>query len=403
MHAVINNYRYLRLFIGDKVMQNSKKKVFSVLIPDGESWLAYSVQSCLAQVPGIELNVLSNNVWDPMRFSRYTRQFLSYSQKGNDDEAKLTAIYDAVKKTQADIVLPVDTETIRLLSLHSASLKTMTALAPVPEVEAIDIAANKWLLAEWLQKHQIACPITLLYQAGPDFEQALNALVFPVLLKPTQQIGDEIGVGGRGIHVFDNPSALLEFCKKNTTIEYVVQPFIKGYDMGCNVLCRAGKIDAYTIQKGFMAGRERFQPAAGIDFIDNADVYALISQLVAKMNWTGVANFDLRYDEQEQQVKVLEINPRFWGSLLGSFCAGVNYPYLSCLAGLGMDIPQTDIKPLRYVNGEAATAMLYQRFIKHKRQGEYFDNSALDFMIQDPVPKLVASCFKGYAKVMSRF
>lgn len=382
-------------------MKISKNKVFSVLIPDGESWLAYSVQSCLAQVPGIELNVLSSNAWDPMRFSRYTRQFFSYSQKGNDDEVKLAAIYDAVDKARIDIVLPVDTETIRLLSVHRASLPSKTALALVPEVEAIDIAANKGLLANWLQAHKIPCPITLLYQASDDFEQALNTLTFPVLLKPTQQIGDDIGVGGRGIQIFDNPSALLEFCKKNTASEYVVQPFIKGYDMGCNVLCREGKIEAYTIQKGFMAGRKRFQPAAGIDFIENTGVYDVVRELAAKINWTGVANIDLRYDEQEQQVKVLEINPRFWGSLLGSYCAGVNYPYLSCLAGLGRDLPRIDIKPLRYVNGEAAASLLYQRFIQGKRECVHFDSSALDFMIKDPMPKVVASCVKGYVKVIS--
>jgi predicted ATP-grasp superfamily ATP-dependent carboligase len=382
-------------------MKNSKKKIFSVLIPDGESWLAYSVQSCLAQVPGIELNVLSNNAKDPMRFSRYTREFLSYSCKGNDDETKLTAIYDAVKKTQADIVLPVDTQTIRLLSAHSASLQSIAALALVPTVEAIDIAANKWLLAEWLKEHQIACPVTILYRPGPAFEQELSTLTFPVLLKPTQQIGD-LGIGGRGIKIFDTPSELLEFCNENIMIEYIVQAFIKGYDMCCSVLCREGKIEAYTIQKGFMASHVRFKPDVGTDFIDNTDAYDVIKNLVAKMNWTGVANFDLRYDEEDQQVKVLEINPRFWGSLLGSFCAGVNFPYLSCLAGLGQTIPKTDFKPIRYVTGEAAAAILYQRFIGHKTKAMYYDNSALNFIAKDPMPKLVESGFKGYAKLMSK-
>jgi predicted ATP-grasp superfamily ATP-dependent carboligase len=383
-------------------MKNSKaKKAFSVLIPDGESWLSYSVQSCLAQIPGLEVIVLSSNTLDPMRFSRYTHQFYSYAQNGNGDEAKLAAIFDTVKRTKVDVVLPVDTQTKRLLSTHRESLQALTTVAPIPDVEAIDIASNKWLLAKWLQKHQLPCPATILYRADHMFEHALNVLSFPVLLKPTQQVG-EVGIGGRGIQIFDNPSALLEFCRNNAEVEYVVQSFINGYDIDCSVLCRNGKIEAHTIQKGFMGGRSRFDPPAGIDLLHDDKTYDVIKALVAKMNWTGIAHFDLRYDEQDQQVKVIEINARFWGSLFGSFCAGVNFPYLTCLAGLGQAVPKTGFQPLRYVNGDAAVRILYQRFIGKRQAGTCFDHSALDFMIKDPLPKVVAYCFKAYSKAISK-
>ncbi|SJM89514.1 putative Carbamoylphosphate synthase large subunit [Crenothrix polyspora] len=383
-------------------MKNSKEKeTFSVLIPDGESWLSYSVQSCLAQIPGVEVIVLSNNTLDPMRFSRHTRQFYSYDQNVDDGQAKLAAIYDTLKRTKVDVVLPIDTQTMRLLSEHKASVQALTAIAPIPDVEAIDIASNKWLLAKWLQEHQLPCPATLLYRADKKFEQALQTLSFPVLLKPTQQVGD-VGIGGRGIHIFDHPAALIEFCKDNATVEYVVQPFINGYDIDCSVLCQDGKIEAYTIQKGFMGGRGRFDPPAGIDLLHDDQTYDVINALVAKMNWTGIAHFDLRYDEQDQQVKVIEINARFWGSLLGSLCAGVNFPYVACLAGLGRAIPKTSFRPLRYVNGGAAAKIRYQQCIGKKPAGVYFDHSALDFMMKDPWPKVVSYCFKAYSKAVSK-
>jgi predicted ATP-grasp superfamily ATP-dependent carboligase len=382
-------------------MKNSKNKVFSVLIPDGESWLAYSVQSCLAHIPGVKIIVLSNNAWDPMRFSRYTSQFFSYVGQGGDD-AKLAAIQNTLKRTHVDVVLPVDTTTMRLLSLHRPSLPANIALAPLPKVEAIDIAENKWLLAKWLQKHRIPCPATLLYRADSSFEQALYKLAFPVLLKPTQQIAD-IGSGGRGIHIFDQPTALLEFCKENTSVEYVVQSFISGYDIDCSVLCREGKIEAYTIQKGFLAGSERFKPPAGIYFLENAKVYAVVKALVEKMNWTGIAHFDLRYDEHDQQVKVIEINARFWGSLLGSFCAGVNFPYLTCLAGLGLAIPKTGFQPLRYVNGSTGVKVLCQKLLHKKQENIVFDNSALDFVIKNPLPRVFSYLLKTYTRLMPSF
>jgi predicted ATP-grasp superfamily ATP-dependent carboligase len=384
----------------DPIMKSKAENVFSVLIPDGESWLAYSVQSCLANIPGVKISVLSNNAWDPMRFSRYTEQFFSYPQA--DDEAKLAAIHDTAQRANIDIVLPVDTQTIRLLSAHNESSFLNAAISLVPKLDAMDIAANKWLLAQWLQAHHIPCPVTILCRPDLAFEQELAALRFPVLLKPIQQIGDDIGVGGRGIHIFEQPAALLEFYQQNTHIEYIVQSFINGYDMGCNVLCRAGKIEAYSIQKGFMASHIRFAPAAGIDFIENTGAYAVVSELVAKLKWTGVANFDLRYDEDDQQVKVIEINPRFWGSLLGSFCAGVNFPYLSCLAGLGLDIPEAVFHPMRYVNTGTAAKLLCQGVMHSKSQAYYFDNSALEFVIRDPLPKAWGFVTKAYAKILTQ-
>lgn len=388
------------LAIDIKIMKNLKNKVFSVLLPDGESWLSYSVQSCLAHVPGVKTIVLSSNALDPLRFSRYTQQFFSHPQQS--DAEKLQAIDDTLNRTNIDIVLPVDTKTIRLLSAHKTAIKAKTALAPLPTVDAIDTAANKWLLAQWLQKHDIPCPTTLLYQPNQTFEQALKALRFPVLIKPTQQVGD-VGIGGRGIQIFDQPSALLTFCQANTTVEYIVQPFIKGYDIDCSVLCQDGVIEAYTIQKGFMSGRGRFDPPAGIDLLHDTGVYAVVQQLVAKMNWTGIAHFDLRYDEEDQQVKVIEINARFWGSLSGSFYAGVNFPYLTCLAGLGLDIPKTEFQPLRYVNGGAALKLMSQRFLRQKNQTGYFDNSALDFMSKNPLPKAIEYGVKVGGKLMANF
>lgn len=120
---------------------------------------------------------------------------------------------------------------------------------------------NKWLLAEWLKKEDIPCPPTVLYQNNKEFEQCLHAMIFPVLVKPTK------GANGQGVVIFENPLALLNFFKEQVySEEFIIQSFIRGYDVDCSVLCQEGKILAYTIQKGFMEGAKRFGPPAGIGF-----------------------------------------------------------------------------------------------------------------------------------------
>ena len=45
---------------------------------------------------------------------------------------------------------------------------------------------------------------------------------------------------------------------------------------------------------------------------------------------------------------VLEINPRYWGSVMASLFAGVNFPYLACMEGMGIPLPEPDFRPVRW-------------------------------------------------------
>jgi predicted ATP-grasp superfamily ATP-dependent carboligase len=379
----------------DRMESSTDKDHFSVLIPDGESDFALSVLRCLSQITGLSLYVLSNDPCARIRFSRHVTQFFSQG-RGEDDEERLAAIRHVVKQTRADVILPVDQRTIRLLSVQGGTMSQLTAVAPISVTEAFDIAANKWLLAEFLKKSAIPCPPTILYQADQGFDQRLSTIPFPVLIKPVH------GKAGQGIKLFDNPSELLKFSKEHICSEkFIVQPFIRGYDIDCSVLCQEGKILAYTIQKGFIEGPRPFSPPGGIEFLYDDGTYDIVSSLITALKWTGIANIDLLYDEQDKQVKVIEINPRFWGSLLGSLTAGVNFPYLACLAGLKANLPKVEYQPCRFVKRNAAIKILTQRFLG-KNTDLDFDSTGIGFTLRDPFPEVLGSCFRVYRKMMHR-
>jgi predicted ATP-grasp superfamily ATP-dependent carboligase len=60
------------------------------------------------------------------------------------------------------------------------------------------------------------------------------------------------------------------------------------------------------------------------------------------LKFCGVALIDLRNNNQDDHIKVLEINPRYWGSLIGALSAGVNFLYFACLSGLGIPFDHPD-------------------------------------------------------------
>jgi predicted ATP-grasp superfamily ATP-dependent carboligase len=50
--------------------------------------------------------------------------------------------------------------------------------------------------------------------------------------------------------------------------------------------------------------------------------------LLKSLNWHGIAEVEFRVDLRDGIPKLMEINPRFWGSLEVAVRSGVDFPYL---------------------------------------------------------------------------
>ena len=352
----------------------------TVLIPDGECVLALKVIQCLSQIKNISLVVLSNDRNIPLRFSNRIDHFYSYKLNNSYDKDCLKAVGDIILKEKIDIILPIGNVAIRLFAQQKYSFSRIINYGLLPAVDVFDVANDKWSFYKWLDKNKFHTPNTVLFDGTKSFKKSLQKLSFPVLAKPTKL------TGGMGITLFNDSLSLEKFLAdeyyKNT---YIVQEYINGFNLGFNVLAKEGQIIAYTIQKPIIASAEEFQPSYGLEFFDDQDIYNSLKEVVSKLKWTGVANFDLRYNEESGQVMILEMNTRFWGNVVGSFKAGVNFPYLSCLVGLGYDIPEIELKRTTCVTGKSSYIYWLDRF-RFKRKFPKFQYTSLSLDIYDPAP-----------------
>ena len=233
-----------------------------------------------------------------------------------------------IDRVRADVVLPVCETGVRLLQARGCELEDRVALAP--HAGRLDVG-DKWRLAETLDDLGIPHPTTLLYTADDAFSLQLGS--FPVLLKPRQMSG------GHGIHRFADRDSLMRFLEAHpeTAHRYVIQALVPGHDVGSSVLCRDGVVLAQSVQRPVGVVPGRFGTPTEIELFDHPDVSSLVWRMFEALDWSGVANVDLRADERDGSVTVLEVNPRYWSSLLASHAAGVDFPHLACLAALGID------------------------------------------------------------------
>jgi predicted ATP-grasp superfamily ATP-dependent carboligase len=350
-------------------------KNLSVLLIDGQSTYALNVIRCLATA-GHQVHVLSTADRASLRVAQPVSSFRLWD--GIDGPGALAACEEIARQLQADLCLAIDEQAIAVLA--ESPDRPSVPIAPIPTVASLRTAVDKWQFAEFSRTWQLPHPPTYLCTPDAEFQRRLAAVRFPVLIKPRR------GGNAAGIRQFRDREALLRHLDNNPQLfgTTIIQTLIPGEDIDCSVLCRDGKILAYTIQRPFLPS-EGFKPPGAVELVHDDDVLRVVRDALMTLNWTGVAHIDLRREAETNDLRILEINPRFWGSVLASLHAGVNFPHLACLAALDEPFAVPSFRECRYVAGSTAARLWRHGQIGLRRAGFSFRDTALAYALADPV------------------
>ncbi len=361
-------------------MKKETKRI-SVLIPDGESHLLIYIINCFSLVKGVELYVMSNTKNNPMRFSRHIKTFLSHKNPEYNLQW-IQTINTYTETHKIDVILPIFETGIQKIIELKNSLKSPEKLCPLPSLNSFNTAQNKGLLYLHLKNNNIASPESIIIPKG-SYPDNLN-LNFPLVAKPVKDYG-----GGMGVAILRHHKDIKHYyTKRSFSSDTIIQNYINGYDICANVLCKEGDLIAYSIQRGNSFTNGELSPQSGFTFVNNKELLHVIKRLLKSLNWSGVANIDCRYDKNDKQFKVIEINTRFWANTDASAVAGVNYPYLNCLLGINQIqyIPVTQL--ITYLNLKGLVHKLKTKPLFITNFKYILNNTPLKFAILDPLPMI---------------
>jgi len=359
---------------------------FSVLIPDGDNGYALFVAHCLAHCPNVRIYVLAEKRSSPIQFSRYCR-CITYKPNGSDKKAFLNTVTDVVKQNAIDVLLPTGIPGISFAIANREALSKVVALPPLPDPRPFQIANDKWLLAQFLEENGISGPKTMLVTES-NLEKGIRDLEYPVLLKPTG------AAGGSGVRRVESPAEIQSYLRAQDKAKlqgcFVVQSLLPGRDVDFSVLALKGKLLATTIQRGIIPNKQKFAPPIAIEFIKDERFFEASRKLFSALNSSGYAHVDTLLDARDQSINILDINARFWGSLRGSLVAGVNFPYLACLAALQIPFSPPDYELAHYYHTKVAIReSLFRRQDNGKKGRISFQETGLRFLVQDPVAEIL--------------
>lgn len=352
------------------------KEHCNVLIPDGDSTWALSVLHCLSQVNRYKLFVLSNKKRTATKFSRYTSYYKYYERP--DDKDWLDTINSEIEKNNISVVIPIAEQEIFFFIKHKHLISERAKVTALPELKQFEIAIYKNLLGEFAKSEQIPHPKSYYISSEAEKSAVLANIQFPILIKPLHQ------KGGEGIVKVYSENEFPKHIKE----ALFVQEYIEGYDIDCSVLCHNGTILTHTIQKGNLQGNSVYEPQLGFDFLHNDEVLSVTKDVMSKLNWSGVAHLDLRYDKNAQDVKLIEINARFWGSVEASNAAGINFPHLLIELALGESITNKPYNLTSYMRLKGVVMSIKRQPAFILKRKYILNNTEVKLLVKDPLPTM---------------
>lgn len=349
--------------------------VTNVLLLDGESFFTPKVVRSLALAKRWRIHLLTRvgeGHRPALEWSRHLASFHAVAADG--DAAYLREVTRIVQLTNSAVIMPVVESTTLFCIRHREALAKIARLMPLPTAAAFATAIDKKRLADFMAERGIPHPVT---KAADD--SALAGLRFPVLVKPRRERG------GNGIVHIDTPAELpAEIARRDSISSVFIQEDVDGADIGCSVLARDGRIEAWTVQRGVCRPKP-FAAFSEVQLEPCEPVLSVARRLIAALEWSGVANIDFKIDARNGQPLVLEVNGRYWATLLASTFSGVNFPDLACR--LALDEP---VAVLIARNGHFVRAReLLRDLINLRPRRRRWTDAGL--ILRDPLPELVAA------------
>jgi len=249
----------------------------------------------------------------------FDKKYLFEVPRDSEKWPKLVAY--VAHREGCEVVVPVDFIDFAMLSKYAKLLNELGAIIAAPRYEDITLASDRVKISDVL-RHVAEFPKQRFIRSSAGAE-AIYSLSPPLVVK--------------GLGDASNPSFHLGY---ETTINEIhkrapciVQEYVEGIARGYYALSHNGNpIIEFTHQRIV-----EHLPIGGASLVakgpvDDLELYALGRRILRELRWSGVIMVETRYSDEYGKHYVLELNPKFWGSVDLPVSLGYHFPALLVVA-----------------------------------------------------------------------
>ena len=300
----------------------SLTREMGVFVTDGHWRKTLAVVRSLGR-KGIPITVGESTIIATSFFSKYCSRRVIYPSPIRDPDGFLNYLRRELARGYR-VIFPMEEVTLLLLARHR-DLFDPLAFLPIPSYEKIQFVRDKEKLLKFAMERGIPCPRTFFFRTPEEVKTSRVRL--PAVVKP------RIGSGAFGVHyVNEGQDLLAAYLAVHQKYPFpLVQERIprEGDSFGVSVLFD----ESSKVKAAFVHRRLREYPISGgpstlRESVLYPELLEMGLSLLRALDWFGVAMVEFKMDPRDNTPKLMEVNPRFWGSLQLGIFSGVDFPYL---------------------------------------------------------------------------
>lgn len=312
----------------------------SVLLTNASSPKCLAITQNLGK-KGIEVTTSDNGRFSPTFFSKYSNNHFLYPDPKKTPEDFVNTIVKQLKRKEFDVLMPVNSIETLIISKNIEKFTPFTKV-PFENFDKMMKLHDKSEVMKLATELGIRTPKTYRIENISDIQKISTSIEYPVVIK-LRNATSSVGVS----YVYNADEFISKY--KQTIKKFnldplnfpIVQEYIPGAGYGVSMLYNNGDIRAIFTHK-----RLREYPITGGSStarisIRHPEMEKMAIKLLNFVGWHGLAMVEFKLDERNNEPVLLEVNPRFWGSIYQAIASGVDFPYL--LYQMAID---GDVKPV---------------------------------------------------------
>ena len=271
-----------------------------------------------------------------------------YHYEGTDYQRYFDGVFSNEKY---DVVIPMGDKPASFLSKNKDNLEPVyNVKCAVPDYQTFSIVEDKSRFMEFCRDNEFPHPLTASI-TDDKIEDVAEVVGFPALIKP------DFSVGSRGITRVNTIDELKTIYQRIKEVygSCTLQEYIDNPDYYYNVMLyrdRNGKHACHAISKIVRKYPINAGSSSCCFSVEDKELENICWSVLDKLNWHGMADFDVLQRRDSKEYKIIEINPRVPASLRVAYISGVNFPEAIVRDIMGDVIPQYKYVPgktLRYM------------------------------------------------------
>ncbi len=263
-------------------------------------------------------------------FSRYTARHVWLP-----DEEYLDAIYDLCRREGMEsgckpALMPVGAATLALLAADRARFDEVCGLC-IPTAAQLDLFNSKQQVAALAGSLSVPVPVCFTRREGEEDAAFVRRLPLPVVVKPV--CGEKLGLSAAEryavAHTAAQAAEAIGHFRALGGEEPIVQQYLTGAGLGCSVLAQGGEVLSAICHRRVREYPVSGGPSSCCRWEDRPALRQIAQDMVRATGYTGLAMFEFKEDA-EGTPRLLEVNPRIWGTFPLTRVSRSGMPLLWC-------------------------------------------------------------------------